>query len=177
MSKNKNIKPAKKKLGVLTPGMGAVSTTFIAGVLAINKGLSKPIGSLSQMDRIRLGKRTEEKNPLIKEFVPLRSMDELEFGGWDIFEDNAYEAATHADVLDRNLLEEVKEEMEAVKPMKAVFDKRYVKKLEGSYVKKGKTKMDLAEQLMDDIENFKKEKDCENVVVIWCGSTESFSEM
>ena len=126
------IQESKGKLGILTPGMGAVASTFIAGVFAVNKGISKPIGSVSQMGTIRLGKRTENRTPLIKDFVPLARLDEIEFGGWDIFEDNMYEAALKARVLDQQLLEQIRPEMEAVKPMKAVFDKRYVKNLNGT---------------------------------------------
>ncbi len=168
------IKAKKGKLGVLTPGMGAVATTFIAGVIAIRKGLAQPIGSLTQMDTIRLGKRTDNRNPKIKDFVPLATLDELVFGGWDIFPDNVYEAAVHAKVIERKLLDEIKPELEAIKPMKAVFDKNYVKKLEGSYVKTGSNKMDLANQLIADIETFKKENDCDRLVMIWCGSTEIY---
>lgn len=164
------------KLGILTPGMGAVSTTFMAGVLSIRKGLSDPIGSLTQMGTIRLGKRTENRNPLIKDFVPLTSLENIALGGWDIFEDDAYEAAKHAQVLDDRLLEELKEELSAIKPMTAVFDKSYVKRLEGSHVKKGTTKMDLAKQLMEDIKSFKQDHNCENIVLVWCGSTEIYIE-
>jgi len=129
------IKQPTGKLGSLTPGMGAVATTFMAGVLSVRKGLSEPIGSLTQMGTIRLGKRTENRNPLIKDFVPLTSLNDVVLGGWDIFEDNAYEAAVHAQVLDKNLLDELKDELEQIKPMKAVFDKVYVKRLEGTYIK------------------------------------------
>ena len=170
------IKPASGKLGILTPGMGAVATTFMAGVLAVRKGISQPIGSLSQMGTIRLGKRTENRNPLVKDFAPLSSLDDIVFGGWDVFPDNAYEAALHAEVLDRELLGQLKEELEAIKPMKAVFDKNYVKKLDGSHVKEAGTKMELAEAVMQDIENFKKENGCDRVVMVWCGSTEIFIE-
>ena len=137
----------KGKLGILLVGMGAVSTTTIAGVLAIRRGLAKPIGSLTQMGTIRLGKRTEGRSPLIKDFVPLASLDDIVFGGWDIFEDNAYEAAKTAGVLENDLLEQIRPELEAIKPMSAVFDRRYVKRLDGPNVKKGKNKKDLAEQL------------------------------
>src|SRR5215217_8788436 len=137
--------------------MGAVSTTTIAGVLAIRRGLAKPIGSLTQMGTIRLGKRTEGRSPLIKDFVPLASFDDIVFGGWDIFEDNAYEAAKTAGVLDKDLLEQVRPELEAIKPMSAVFDRRYVKRLDGPNVKKGANKRELAEQLRADIQRFKSE--------------------
>ena len=171
-----SIEAASGKLGILTPGMGAVSTTFMAGVLSIRKGLSDPIGSLTQMGTIRLGKRTENRNPLIKDFVPLQGLSEIVLGGWDIYEDNAYEAAMHASVLDKDLLEELKSELQEIKPMKAVFDKQYVKRLEGSHVKQAGSKMDLAEAVMDDIRRFKEEKGCNRVVMIWCGSTEIYIE-
>jgi myo-inositol-1-phosphate synthase len=168
------IEDAKGKLAVMLPGLGAVSTTFIAGVQAIRKGLAKPIGSLTQMGTIRLGKRTDNRVPTIKDFVPLAALDDMCFAGWDIFEDDAYEAAMKAGVLEPTLLEQIKDDLSAVKPMKAVFDQNYVKKLHGTYVKQGKTKMDLAEQLMDDIESVKKEFGASRAVMIWCGSTETF---
>ncbi len=170
------VKEPKGKLGILTPGMGAVASTFIAGVLAVNKGISQPIGSLTQMGRIRLGKRTENRNPLIKDFIPLAKLEDVVFGGWDIFEDNMYEAASNAQVLDQRLLDQLKPELEAIQPMKAVFDKNYVKKLDGTWVKKGKTKMELAEALMEDIRRFKEENNCERLVMVWCGSTEVYTE-
>ena len=170
------VKKAKGKLGILLPGMGAVASTLIAGVIAVRKGISLPIGSVSQMGRIRLGKRTEGRNPLIKDFAPIANLDNIVFGGWDIFSDNMYKAAKNADVLDRELLEKIKPELKAIKPMKAVFDKAYVKKLDGKHVKKGKTKMDLAKALMDDIKRFKKENKCDRVVIVWCGSTEIYIE-
>lgn len=176
MSKNVTIQPAEGKLGILTPGMGAVATTFIAGVLAINKGLSAPIGSLTQMGTIRLGKRTDYRNPLIKDFIPLASLQELVFGAWDIFEDNAYEAAANAKVLDRYLLEALKEELQKISPMKAVFDKRYVKKLNGNHVKEATDKMELAKALMTDIQSFKEHNSCSRLVMVWCGSTEIYIE-
>jgi myo-inositol-1-phosphate synthase len=162
------------KLGVLLVGMGAVSTTTIAGVLAIRKGLARPIGALTQMGTIRLGKRTEGRSPLIKDFVPLASLDDVVFGGWDIFEDNAYEAAKTAGVLDKDLLEQIRPELEVIKPMPAVFDRRYVKRLDGPNVKKGKNKKDLAEQLVDDMRRFKAGNNCDRLVMIWCGSTEVY---
>ena len=168
------IADANGKLGILLVGMGAVSTTTIAGVMAIRKGLSKPIGSLTQMGTIRLGKRTEGRSPLIKDFVPLASLDNVVFGCWDIFNDNAYEAAKHAGVLDKDLLEQIRPELEAIKPMSAVFDNRYVKRLDGPNVKKGKNKKDLAEQLIEDMRRFKKENGCDRLVMVWCGSTEVF---
>ncbi|MDT8306306.1 MAG: inositol-3-phosphate synthase [Anaerolineae bacterium] len=164
------------KLGVLIPGLGAVGTTFIAGVLNIRRGLAAPIGSLTQMATIRLGKRTDGRSPLIKEFVPLAGLDDLVFGAWDIFEDNAYEAAKAAAVLDDKDLDSVRDELEAIKPMKAVFDREYVKRLDGPHVKTGATKMALADQLRDDIRDFKAANGADRLVMIWCGSTEIFLE-
>jgi myo-inositol-1-phosphate synthase len=169
-----DIAPAKGKLGVLLVGLGAVSTTFIAGVIAVRKGISKPIGSLTQMGTVRLGKRTDGRTPLIKDLVPLASLDDLVFGGWDIFEDNCYEAAATAGVLEPALLEQVKPELEAIKPWPAVFDRRYVKRLDGPNVKKGANKMELAEQVRADIRRFKQENGLSRLVMIWCGSTEVF---
>ncbi len=174
VEKGVEIKAPEGKLGVLTPGMGAVATTFIAGVLSIRKGHGKPIGSLTQMGTIRLGKRTENRSPKIKDFVPLAELDDLVFGGWDIFEDNAYDAALKAGVLDKDDINVVKDELQQIKPMPAVFDPEYVKKLNGSYVKQGKNKMDLAEQLRDDIRNFIKEHQLSRAVMVWCGSTEVY---
>lgn len=168
------IAPASGKLGVMVVGLGAVATTMIAGVEAVRRGLAKPIGSLTQMGTIRLGKRTENKTPLVKDFVPLANLNDLVFTGWDIFEDNVYEAAAHAEVLDKPTLEKLKPYLETIKPMPAVFDQHYVKRLHGTHVKKGKNKLDLAEQVMADIRNFKKTVD--RVVMIWCGSTEIFLE-
>ena len=161
-------------LGILLVGLGAVSTTTIAGVLAIRRGLARPIGSLTQMGTIRLGKRTESRTPLIKEFVPLASLDDIVFGAWDIFDENAYEGAKTAGVLDESLLGQIRPELEAIKPMAAVFDRRYVKRLDGPNVKKGKNKRDLAEQLVEDMRTFKQEKGCDRLVMVWCGSTEVF---
>ena len=154
--------------------MGAVSTTTIAGVLAVRRGLAKPIGSLTQMGTIRLGKRTEGRSPLIKDFVPLASLDDVVFGGWDIFEEDSYEAARTAGVLEPSLLEQIKPEMQAIRPWPAVFDRRYVKRLDGPNVKKGANKRELAEQLRDDIKRFKAEHKLERLVMIWCGSTEIY---
>ncbi len=173
MAEKLNIKPAAGKLGILTPGMGAVSTTFVAGVHAIRQGLRLPIGSFTQMGHIRLGKRTEDRQPLVRNFVPVAGLDDLVFGGWDIFEDSVYDAAVNAGVLEKELLDQLKPQLEKIKPMKAVFDQYYVKKLEGTYVKTG-TKMEMAEALMQDMENFKKENGCDRLVMIWCGSTEIF---
>jgi len=160
------ITSAEGKLGILLPGMGAVATTLIAGVHAVNKGISKPIGSTSQMGTLRVGKRTENNTPLIKDFIPLADLGKVEFGGWDLFSENVYESAKHAGVLDRYLLEQLKPELEKIQPMKAVFDKKYVTKLEGSHVKTGATKMDLADQLRADINNFKAEKGCDRLVMV-----------
>ncbi len=154
--------------------MGAVSTTTIAGVLAVRRGLAPPTGSLTQMGTVRLGKRTEGRSPLIKDFVPLTSLGDVVFGGWDIFEDNSYEAAKTAGVLEENLLETIRPELEAIKPMPAVFDRRYVKRLDGPNVKKGKNKKDLADQLLEDMRRFKEQNRCDRLVMVWCGSTEVF---
>lgn len=170
------IQSADGKLGILLPGLGAVATTMIAGVIAVNKGLSKPIGALTQMGSIRLGKRTENRYPLIKDFVPLAELSDIAFGGWDLYTDNVFEAAMNAKVLDAGLLQSIKPELEAIVPMKAVFDKSYVKNLDGENVKKAATKYELAEQVMDDIENFREANDCNRVVIVWCGSTEKYIE-
>jgi myo-inositol-1-phosphate synthase len=169
-----DIAPARGKLGVLLVGLGAVSTTTIAGVMAIRKGLAKPIGSLTQMGTIRLGKRTEARAPKIKDFVSLAGLDDLVFGGWDIFEEDCYAAARTAGVLEQSQLDQVRSELEAVKPMPAVFDQRYVKRLDGPNVKKGKNKRDLAEQLIADIRAFKSKHGCDRLVMIWVGSTEIY---
>jgi myo-inositol-1-phosphate synthase len=176
MPEKMKIKPAGGKLGVLLPGRGAVATTFIAGVEAVRRGVAKPIGSLTQMGTIRLGKRTDDRVPKINEFIPLAGLENIEFAGWDIFEDNCYQAACKAGVLDRTLLDAVKDRLELVVPMKAVFDRRYVKKLEGTNVKQGKSWWDLAEQLKDDIQRFKAKKNIDRLVMVWCGSTEIYME-
>jgi len=172
--KGVKIEEPKGKLGVLIPGLGAVSTTFIAGVQAIIDGYTLPYGSLTQMGTIRLGKRTENRTPMIKDFVPLAKLEDLVFGAWDIFEDNGYEAAKKAGVLSQDDLERVRKRLESIVPMKAVFDQKYVKKLHGTWVKKGANKMELAEQVMEDIENFKKKEKVDRMVMIWCGSTEIY---
>ncbi len=169
--------PAEGKLGILLPGMGAVATTFIAGVLAVRKGGAQPIGSLTQMGNIRIGKRTANNYPKIKNFVPLAHLDDIEFGGWDVYEDNVYQAALKAEVLDARLLETIRPELEALKPMKAAFDKHYVKNLDGTHVKTYTTKYDLAEQVIDDIRTFKATRDCSRLVMVWCGSTEIYHEL
>ena len=169
-----DIRPANGKLGILLPGMGAVATTFIAGVEAIRRGLSKPIGSLTQMGTIRLGKRTEGRSPLIKEFVPLAKLEDIVFGGWDLFPDDAYQAAAKAGVLSKEHLTELKDFLSTVVPMTAVFDQTYVKKLTATHAKTGKSKRDLADQVIEDIKSFKKRNGCDRLVMIWCGSTEVY---
>jgi len=167
-----NIAPATGKLGVMVVGLGAVATTLIAGVEAVRRGLAKPIGSLTQMGTIRLGKRTDNNSPKIKDFVPLADLNDIVFTGWDIFTDNVYESAAHAEVLNKELVEQLKPYLETIKPIPAVFDQYYVKRLSGVNVKKGKNKRDLAEQLRADIRAFKKTVD--RVVVLWAASTEIF---
>ncbi len=171
---NVQLAPASGKLGVLIPGLGAVSTTFIAGVEAIKRGLAQPVGSLTQLATIRLGKRTDNRTPLIKDFVPLAGLNDLVFGGWDIFEDSAYESALNAQVLEKTQLEQLKEPLSAIKPMKAVFDQEYVKRINGPNVKQGKNLMEKAQALIDDIERFRNENNCSRLVMVWCGSTEVF---
>src|SRR5512140_3577499 len=170
-SRSEITKP-KGKLGILIPGMGAVATTFVAGVEAVRKGIAAPIGSLTQMGTIRLGKRTDGRSPKVKEFVPLAGLDDLVFTGWDIFEDNMFESATNAGVLDYRLLDNVKHFLKGIKPMKAVFGSNYVKLIDGPNKKKGKNKMDLAEQLREDIRKFRRANKCDRMVAVWCGSTE-----
>ncbi len=169
-----DVKEAKGKLGVFLVGMGAVSTTFIAGIEAIKKGLGTPIGSLSQMGTIRLGKRTEGRVPRIADFVPLAGIDDLVFGCWDIFDDDCFEAATKAGVLSRELLQDLETELRAIRPMKAVFDRRYVKRLDGPFKKHGSSKLELAEQLISDIQEFSERRGLQRAVMIWCGSTEIY---
>ena len=159
------------KLGVLLVGLGAISTTVIAGVEAVRRGWGKPIGSLTQMGTVRLGKRTENRVPRIADFVPLAHLDDLVFGAWDIFPDNAYEAATEARVLERDLLERLRPQLEAIRPMKGVFDPQYVKRLHGTHIKEG-SKWDLAQQLVEDIQRFEEEHGLSRSVLVWCGSTE-----
>ncbi|MEM7436515.1 MAG: inositol-3-phosphate synthase [Myxococcota bacterium] len=166
------VKPATGKLGVLLPGMGAVGTTFIAGTLLSRRGLGQPVGSLTQMGTLRLGKRTDKRSPLIRDFVPIAGMDDLVFGGWDLFKDNAYEAAVNADVLTAKDLNAVKEELSAIKPMEAVFFPEFVKRLRGENVKPGGDKMELAEAVREDIRRFKKDNGVDRCVAVWCGSTE-----
>lgn len=174
MNQPTNIDPASGKLGVLMPGMGAVATTVIAGVEAIKAGIGAPIGSLTQMGTIRLGKRTDSRSPLIKDFVPLAGLDDLVFGGWDVFPDDAYDSAVHAGVLPKDQLDQIKDRLQTVKPMPAVFDRNYVKRLEGSNVKSMKSKWDAVLEVRDDIKRFKADNGCERLVMIWCGSTEIY---
>ncbi len=175
MEKAGSISKPKGKLGVLIVGLnGAVATTFLAGVMAVRKGLAEPVGSLTQMGAIRLGKRTDHRNPLIRDLVPLAALDDLVFGGWDIRNESCYESAVQAGVLQRDHLDAIRKELEALRPMKAVFDQYYVKRLRGSHVKKAKTKFDLMEQLREDIRSFKKKHAVDRCVMIWCGSTEVF---
>jgi myo-inositol-1-phosphate synthase len=169
-----DIAPARGKLGVLLVGLGAVSTTTIAGVLAIRKGFARPIGSLTQMGTVRLGKRTEGRSPKINEVVPLSSLDDLVFGGWDIFEDDCYSAARTAGVIEPALLDRVRGDLEQIRPWPAVFDQRYVKRLDGPNVKKGANKKELAEQVVADIRRFKEQHGLDRLVMVWCGSTEVF---
>src|SRR5438067_13276567 len=170
------IQAPKGKLGVMIPGMGAVATTFVAGVEAVRKGFATPIGSLTQMGTIRLGKRTDARSPKINEFLPLAGLRDLVFTGWDIFEDDMHAAASNAGVLERELLDRVKPFLSSIKPRKAVFDRNYVKRLDGPNVKRGKNKMDLAEQVRQDIRDFKKTSGASRLITIWCGSTETFIE-
>lgn len=173
---SKDIKPAKGKLGVLIPGMGAVTSTFIAGVELMKKRAGKPFGSITQLQRIRLGKRYENRRPLIKEFVPLADPGDLVFGGWDIFSDSMYKAALNAGVLSPEQLRPVADELDDISPMPAVFDRHYVKNLVPRQVKKASDKMELARALMEDIKRFQRENGVSRSVMIWCGSTEIFME-
>jgi myo-inositol-1-phosphate synthase len=172
--KLEEIAPARGRLGVLLVGLGAVSTTFIAGVMAIRKQIAAPIGSLTQMGTIRLGKRTEGRSPRIADMFPLANLDDLVFGAWDIFESNSYEAARTAGVLEPGLLEQIRPDLEAIRPWPAVFDQRYVKRLNGPNVKQGRSKRDLADQVVADIRRFQAEHDLDRLVMVWCGSTEVY---
>lgn len=171
-----DIPPADGKLGVLIPGIGAVTTTLLAGVFAARKGLAQPLGSVTQIGKIRLGKRTDMRIVPINEFVPLVNLDGLVFGGWDIFPDNAYQAANKAKVLESRHIHWVKEELESIVPKPAVFNKNYVKKLDGTHVKKGNNKMDMAEQLMKDIDTFKTDSGVDRLVMCWAASTEAYHQ-
>jgi len=174
VSQPRNIQPAEGRLGVLLPGLGAVATTFIAGVEAVRRGLAQPIGSLTQLGHIRLGKRTEGRQPKIKDFVPLASLDQLEFGGWDPIPDDAYESAKKAGVLEPAHIEQVADFLKGIKPMPAVFDPAYVRRIEPLNVKRGRTKRDLGEQLREDIRQFRETRGCSRLVMVWCGSTEAY---
>ncbi|MCP4447273.1 MAG: inositol-3-phosphate synthase [Myxococcales bacterium] len=174
---NPNLGAPKGKLGILMPGLGAVATTFIAGVHAVRQGMAKPIGSLCEMGTIRLGARPDNNVPTIREYVPLAELDDLVFGGWDLFDENCYEAAIEAGVLEKELLNSLKEPLSAIKPMKAVFDQSYVKRLRGEHIKTGTSKMDLAEQLMEDMKSFQRDNNCDRLVVVWCASTEVYREL
>ena len=168
------IEPARGKLGILLPGLGAVSTTLIAGVEAVRRGLAEPVGSLTQMGTIRLGRRTDRRSPLIREFLPLAGLKDLVFGGWDIYEADCYEAARTAEVIEPQLLEKVRPYLRKIRPLPAVFDQNYVRRISGPNVKRGKNKRDLAEQVREDIRKFRKSSGASRVVVLWCGSTEVF---
>jgi myo-inositol-1-phosphate synthase len=170
----KEIKKPEGKLAVLLPGLGAVSTTMIAGVMLARRGLGRPIGSMTQLGTIRLGKRTEGRAPFVKDFLPLAGLDQLEFGAWDLFPDDAYEAAKHAAVLEPHHIEAVRDELEAIKPMKAVFYPEYVKRLHGTHVKTGSNKADMVEQLRADIRRFIAERHCDRAVAVWTASTEVY---
>jgi len=174
VSDNITTKKPTGKLGVLLPGLGAVATTFIAGIMAIKKGIARPFGSLTQLGTIRLGKRTDKRVPMIKDFVELADLNDLVFGGWDIFTDDVYKAALNAGVLNKELLDQVKKDVEPITPWKAVFDQKYVKKLHGEHVKRADTKYDYAQMLIEDIQKFKKEQNLDRLVTIWCASTEIY---
>ncbi|MGK4002419.1 inositol-3-phosphate synthase [Sorangium sp. So ce1036] len=174
MKQPETVTKPQGKLAVLLPGLGAVATTTIAGVMLARRGLGAPVGALTQLGTIRLGKRTDDRAPRIKDFVPLASLDELEFGGWDIFPDNAHEAAVEAKVLEAAHLEAVREELEPIRPMKAVFYPDYVRRLHGPHVKTGRSKADMVEQVRDDIRAFLRERGASRAVAVWCGSTEIF---
>ncbi len=175
MKDSPEIRPAEGKLGVLLPGFGAVATTFVAGVEAVRKGIARPVGSLTQMQTIRLGKRTDKRTPLIKDFVPLAGLEDIVFGCWDPIPDNGYESAINAGVLKKeDHLDPIKDFLSSIKPMPAAFSTDYVKKLNGPNVKKAANKRELAEQIREDIRNFKAENNCDRLVMVWCASTEIF---
>ena len=176
MTEPTTIAPATGRLGILTPGLGAVSSTFIAGVISARKGLAPPIGSVSQMAHIRLGARDEDRNPLIREFVPLAELDDIVFGGWDPISANVLEAARTCGVLEERDLAPISSELEGIVAMDAVFDQRWVKKLEGTRVKTMTSKWEQAQALIDDIERFRTENNCDRLVMVWCGSTEAYQE-
>ena len=176
MKKPSKTAPPDGKLGILLPGLGAVATTFIAGCCLARKGIAKPVGSLTQLGSIRLGKRSDNRTPLLKDFLPLASIDQLVFGGWDIFPDNAYESAINAQVLERSHIDAVRDDLELVKAMPGVFYPEYVKRLHGTHIKQGKSKADMVEQLREDIRTFKANNNCNRLVAVWCASTEVYIE-
>lgn len=171
----KDIKPASGKLAFLTPGMGAVATTLYAGVAAIKKELEPPTGSYALMGKVRLGKRNENRSERVRDIVPLADLENIVFGGWDIFTDNAYEAARNAEVLNPYLLEKVEDDLKKIKPMPAVFDPNYIKRIDGENKKSYKTKMEAADMLRDDMKNFMKDNGCDRAVIVWCASTEVYN--
>ncbi|MDB4934213.1 MAG: inositol-3-phosphate synthase [Labilithrix sp.] len=175
MKRPATIEPAKGKLAVLLPGLGAVATTFIAGVALARRNLAAPVGSLTQLATIRLGKRTERRSPKISDFVPLAQLDQLEFGAWDIFEDDALASAEHSHVLRPDHLEAVKDELRAIRPMRGVFYPEFVRRLHGTHVKRGSSKADMVAQLRQDIRTFMRERACDRAVAVWCGSTEVYT--
>ena len=172
--KSTNVKPAEGKLGVLVVGLGAVSSTFMTGVLMARKGLAKPVGSMTQYDKIRVGKGAEKKYLKYDEIVPMAKLDDIVFGAWDVYPANAYESAINCEVLKEKDINPVKDELEAIKPMKAAFDHNYAKRLDGENIMVGKTRWEMAEQLREDIRNFKKENNLDRVVVLWAASTEVY---
>jgi myo-inositol-1-phosphate synthase len=176
MERPTQLEQPKGKLLVLLPGMGAVATTFVAGVLLARKGLGQPVGSLTQMGTIRLGKRTDNRVPKINDFVPLAQLSDIEFAGWDLFPDNMYESAVHAQVLKQTHLDPIRAELEAIQPMPAVFYPEFVKRLHGTHVKTGASKADMVEQVREDIRRSIKERGCDRAVAVWCGSTEIYVE-
>jgi myo-inositol-1-phosphate synthase len=176
MKRPDSLEPADGRLGILLPGLGAVATTTIAGVLLARKGKALPVGSLTQMATIRLGKRTERRSPRIADFVPLVRLEQLEFGAWDIFPDDAFDAASHASVLRNQHLDEVRDELRAIQPMKGVFYPGYVKRLHGTHTKTARNKAEMVEQVREDITTFKRDRGCDRLVAVWCGSTEAFLE-
>jgi myo-inositol-1-phosphate synthase len=174
VSDRPKVQKAEGKLGVLLPGFGAVATTMVAGVEAVRRGLGTPIGSITQLNTIRLGQRTENRTPLIKDFISLASLDDLVFGSWDPIPDNGYESVVNAGVLESKHVEPIRDFLKSIKPMEAVFDRAYVRRLDGTNVKKGKDKFELAQMVREDIRNFAKTHGCARMVMIWCGSTEIF---
>jgi myo-inositol-1-phosphate synthase len=176
MDRPHSVAKPEGKLAVLLPGLGAVSTTFIAGCLLARQGLASPVGALTQSGTIRLGKRTDNRSPKVKDFVPLAELRDLEFGAWDLFPDNAYEAAVSAEVLESRHLDPIRAELEQIRPMSAVFYPEYVKRLNGTHLKRAPSKADMVEALRDDIRGFIKQKGCSRAVAVWCGSTETYVE-